>query len=126
MHERESIDFSENRKKIAEIYKRVITKRLSIKNALTIFPKDSEDLTVTASFHALCHLEADEDIRAKDSEYAKEQDEYIKYIISVLEKGEPLPDNIIKSYIPYHPESLISNTKTIKNIIKELKRFLNC
>ncbi len=126
MPERESIDYSKDRKKVAEIYKRVLAKQISIKNALIIFPKDSEDITIDASFHALCHLEADEDIRAKDVEYAKEQDEYIKYIMSVLEKGEALPENIIKSYIPYHPYSLISGTNTIKNAIKGLKRFLNC
>ncbi len=104
----------------------VLTKKISIREALADFPKDCEDKTIIASWHALCHLEADEDIRFKDSLYKQEQDKYIEFIAYTLQKGEALPQNIINSYLPYHNAALISETMTLKGIIHKLKKFLCC
>ena len=126
MYEHKSIDYSEIRKKVSRLFFGVLTKKLPVREALVRFPKDCEDKTLIASWHALCHLEADEDIRKKDLMYKQEQDEYIEFIAYTLQKGDALPSNIIKSYLPYHNESLIPNTNTFKGIISQLKKFLCC
>lgn len=126
MQKRESIDYRELRKKVAKLYTGVLIKKISIRTALAKFPKDCEDKTIIAAWHALCHLEADEDIRLKDSMYKDIQDEYIEFIANTLEKGNELPENIIKSYLPYHENALIPNSNKMKGIIKMLKKFLCC
>lgn len=126
MHRDESINYKELRQKVSRIYSYVTDKRISVRDALVQFPSDCDDKTIIASWHALCHLEADEDIRAKDELYRQEQDEFLKFIQDTLKRGEALPDNIIKEYIPYHPDSLISGSHKIKSIISKLKRFLCC
>ena len=80
MYEHKSIDYSEIRKKVSRLFFGVLTKKLPVREALVRFPKDCEDKTIIASWHALCHLEADEDIRKKDLMYKQEQDEYIEFI----------------------------------------------
>ncbi|HIS88622.1 TPA: hypothetical protein IAA87_04265 [Candidatus Avigastranaerophilus faecigallinarum] len=126
MYEHKSIDYSEIRKKVSRLFFGVLTKKLPVREALVRFPKDCEDKTIIASWHALCHLEADEDIRKKDLMYKQEQDEYIEFIAYTLQKGDALPENIISAYLPYHSAALIPNTNTFKGIISQLKRFLCC
>ena len=127
MFKHESIDYSEIRKKVSKLFWGVLTKRLPIREALVLFPKDCDDGTIIASWHALCHLEADEDIRKKDIMYKQEQDEYIEFIAHTLEKGGALPENIIKSYIPYHSEALIPiQNNSFRGIMNQLKKFLCC
>ena len=126
MHKSENIDYTQLRKRVSRLFIGVLTKRISVQEALSKFPKDCEDKTIIASWHALCHLEADEDIRRKDIEYKREQDEYIEFIMFTLQKGEDLPKNIINSYIPYHKESLIPSSNNVKGILKTIKRFLCC
>ncbi len=126
MSEHKSVDYSEIRKKVSRLFFGVLTKKLPVREALVRFPKDCEDKTLIASWHALCHLEADEDIRKRNLMYKQEQDEYIEFIAYTLQKGDALPSNIIKSYLPYHNESLIPNTNTFKGIISQLKKFLCC
>ena len=43
------------RKKAGELIKCVLAKRMPVKQALLAFPKDVEDESVRASWHALCH-----------------------------------------------------------------------
>ena len=126
MYKSEIIDYSKIRKKAANLFFGVLTNKISIREALLQFPKDCEDKTIIAAWHALCHLEADEDIRKKDAEYKKVQDKYIEYIAFTLRDGNSLPENIIKEYLPYHSEVLTPNSKTIKGIIYKFKKFLNC
>ncbi len=127
MHKNEGItDYTEQRKKVGRLYKYALTNRISVKDALVQYPADCEDETIIASWHALCHLEADEDIRAKDLLYREEQDKFLNFIAETLIKGESIPQNIIKEYIPYHPDSLITGTTRLKSIINKLKRFLCC
>ena len=126
MHNSVKTDYKEVRKSVSKLFYAVLTKRLCVRDALSKFPKNCDDKTLIASWHALCHLEADEDIRAKDSMYKEVQDEYIEYIADTLEKGQELPENIIKEYYPYHQEALISDSKTPKGIWNKLRKFLCC
>mgnify|MGYP005766654875 CR=1 FL=1 len=126
MQKRKSVDYRKLRKQVAKIFIGVLTEKINVSYALTCFPKDCDDKTINASWHALCHLEADEDIRVKDNMYKKEQDEYIEFIAYTLEKGEELPENIINSYIPFHPDALTPNSHKLKGIIHTLKKFLCC
>lgn len=126
MQKRESINYCHIRKKVSNLFIGVLTKKLTVREALAKFPKDCEDKTIIAAWHALCHLEADEDIRAKDSLYKEEQDDYIEYIAFTLHNGEELPGNIINSYTPYHQDSLIPNSSKMHGIIQTLKKFICC
>ncbi len=126
MRGRKCINYTKIRKKVSKLFFAVLTKRLPVREALVRFPKDCEDKTLIASWHALCHLEADEDIRLKDSLYREEQDEYIEFIAHTLQEGDELPENIINSYIPYHSEALIPNTNSLNGIMHQLKKFLCC
>lgn len=126
MLQRKSVNYKELRKKVSKLFFAVLTHKIPVRDALTRFPKDCEDRTLIAAWHALCHLEADEELRIRDKMYAEEQDEYIEYIAFTLEKGEALPMNIINSYTPYHNEALVSPSKSVKGIINKLKRFLCC
>jgi len=103
----------------------VLAKRISVREALLNFPQDCEDKTVKASWYALCHLEADEDLRKKDSLYAQEQDEYIDFIAQTLSQGKALPENIVNVYEQYHQEPLIPHKTTFEGKIKKLLKFLN-
>lgn len=103
----------------------VLAKRISVREALLNFPKDCEDKTIKASWYALCHLEADEDLRKKDSLYAQEQDEYIDFIAQTLSQGKELPENIVNVYEQYHQEPLIPHKTTFEGKIKKLLKFLN-
>ncbi len=123
----ESVDYSEQRKLVAKLFFGVLTKKLPVREALIRFPKLCDDKTIIASWHALCHLEADEDLRKNDEMYKSEQDEFIEYIAHTLQKGSSLPQNIVNSYIPYHDEPLTpKSNKNIKGIISQLKKFMCC
>lgn len=126
MSKRDSVDYSEIRKNVSKLYIAVLTQRVLVRDALAAFPKDCEDKTIIAAWHALCHLEADEELRAKDTMYKNEQDEFIEFIAFTLQKGEALPENIINSYKPYYNDTLVSPSKSFKGIINKLKRFLCC
>ena len=126
MHKRSCVDYSELRKEVSKLFIAVLTKSVPVRDALASFPKECQDKSIIAAWHALCHLEADEDLRLKDDMYREEQDEYIEFIAFTLQKGEELPANIINSYIPYHSEALIPAGKGVKAVINKLKRFLCC
>ena len=126
MLERKQIEVEKVRKYVSELYIAVLTQRMSVREALVRFPRECSDATVIAAWHALCHLEADEDLRKKDALYAKEQDEYIEYIAYTLDKGEELAQNIVDSYLPYHQSALIPTDSSFKGFLYRLKTFLCC
>ena len=127
MRNSDSVDYTEIRKKVSKLFIAVLTKWLPVREALIRFPKDCKDKTIIASWHALCHLESDEELRLKDELYKNEQDEYIEFISFTLSKGEELPENIINAYSPYYSEALTPLTnKNSKGIWQQLKRFLCC
>ena len=124
MRKRVIEDIKTIRKKVSKLYIAVLTKRLPVRDALAKFPRDCDDKTIIAAWHALCHLEADEELRLKDKMYEKEQDEYIEYIAYTLEKGEELPSNIIDAYSPYYTDALMPAGKSVKGVLNKLKKFL--
>ena len=125
MSKQKGIDYFKERKYVSKLYISVLTERMNVRDALMNFPKDCNDKTIIAAWHALCHYEADEDLRKKDKLYKKEQDEYIEFIAFTLDKGDALPQNVINSYIPYYTNALIPpDNKTIKGIINQFKKFL--
>lgn len=113
------------RKKAGELIKCVLAKRMPIKQALLAYPKDVFDKSVQASWHALCHLEADEELRAKDFEYAEEQDYYLAEIAEALSRGEELPFNIIDAYKEYYDLPLTPHRDGLWGFLSSLQSFLN-
>ena len=124
MHKRECVDYKKVRRTVANLYMGVLTHNISVRDALANFPKNCDDKTVIAAWHALCHLEADDEIRLKDLEYKEEQDTFLEFIENTLRKGEELPVNIINSYLPYYSSSLAPNSTDLKGILTTLKKFL--
>lgn len=122
---RPQVDYSEDRKYVSALIIQALTDRLIVREALLKFPKDIDDPSIAAAWHALCHYEADENIRNRDKEYAEEQNDYLEMIAFTLKKGETLPENIINSYRKYHQTALTPNSVGIKGIIAELKRLIN-
>ena len=124
MHKKK--DYKEELKFISRLIAYVLSEKISVREALIRFPKNCSNGSIEAAWHALCHLEADEDLRKKDKMYADAQDEYLEYIAAALGKGLELPANIINSYLPYHDEALIPSDNTFKSIIRCFKKFLCC
>ncbi len=90
------------------------------------FPKDAvSDPSIQAAWHALCHYEADEDLRRRDIGYANEQQELLELIAFTFKDGKELPQNLISAYSKYHSEVLIAPQKGLKAIIRKLTRFIN-
>ncbi len=118
-------DYVQERKYIASLIFNVVTGKSIVREALLKFPKDLDDPSSIAAYHALIHLEADEDIRKKDGLYKQEQDDYIISVAETLQKGEELPFNVIKEYSDFYDwaPSQFSNTK--KGIWEKLKRVIN-
>ena len=122
---KEKNDFFKEREFVGRLICSVLAKRICVRQALLEFPKDCEDKTVKAAWFALCHLEADEDLRKKDNLYAQEQDEYIDFIAKTLSEGKELPENIVNVYEQYHSEPLIPHKQSWSGKIKNLLKFLN-
>lgn len=118
-------DYVAERKYIAGLIINVLAKKLIVREALLKFPKDLHDPSAIAAYHALIHLETDEELRAKDALYKQEQDNYIIFIAKIFQKGEELPQNVIEEYKKYYrwAPSQFSNTK--EGIFEKLKRFIN-
>ena len=55
------------RKKAGELIRCVLAKRMPVRQALLAYPKDVLDKSVQASWHALCHLEADSELSFANS-----------------------------------------------------------
>lgn len=92
----------EDRRFVAALIRQVLISRLCVREAILNFPKDTEDKSIQAAFHALVHYEADEDLRARDELYREEQDDYLEFISNLLERGEDVPENIIQNYEKYY------------------------
>lgn len=126
MHNSDSgLDFISERQLVGNIIIAVLTERISVKNGLLMFPKGCEDPSVNAAWHALCHYEADEEIRLKDIEYNNQQVELLELIAFTFKDGNPLPQNIIDSYKPFYKDNPISYENGIKGFLKKLFRFVS-
>lgn len=118
-------NYEEERKYISGLIFSVLTQKLIVREALLKFPKDLDDPTSITAYHALIHLEADEDLRKNDDLYKQEQDDYILYIAQTLYKGEALPQNITKEYSDFYSWAPSQFSQTKKGIFEKLKRTIN-
>ena len=87
---------------VSKLLRRVRIGELCVRDALLLYPKDTDDESLIAAYHALIHYEADEDLRNRDRLYKEEQDDYIEFLSYILERGENLPENIIANYKKYY------------------------
>ena len=117
--------FIKDRKAVSELIFDVLTQKISVLDALKQYPKNLSDPTLNAAFHALVHLEADEDLRKNDSLYKDEQHMYLEGIARILAKGDPLPCNVIEEYSKYYKESLIYPNTDKKSVFQRLKKMIN-
>lgn len=115
----------ENRKRVADLLRKVRLGEMHVREALLSFPDVTDDKSVMAAYHALVHYEADEDLRKRDDLYREEQDDYIEFISYIMDRGEDLPDNIIKSYEKYYKSANIPHSKDTKGFLESFFRFLN-
>ncbi len=115
----------EARKLVSELIRKVLVGELTVREALPMFPSDTNDKSVEAAFHALVHYEADEDLRKRDFMYREEQDDYLTLVFQTLEKGEPLPDNIIRNYEKYYDKADIPMSNDFKSNLHRFWRYLN-
>ncbi len=113
------------RQKAGELIKCVLAKRMPIKQALLAFPRDVQDKSVRASWHALCHLEADAELRACEPDYAAEQDLYLTDISETLLRGEELPFNIRDAYKEYYDLPLTPHRDGFMGFLASLENFIS-
>ena len=121
----QEIDYTAQRKYVGNIIIAVLTERLSVKDGLLRFPKGCDDPSIHAAWHALCHYEADEDIKEKNIDFNDQQIELLEMIAFEFKDGNPLPQNIIDAYKPYYQDDPISYESGMKGFFKKLLRFVN-
>ncbi len=117
--------YIEERKNVARLIYMVLADTLHVKDAILRFPKDINDSSIKTAYHALIHHDADEDLRRRDLDYKEEQDDYLEFIAEILQMGNALPKNIIKSYDKYYKNIQTPHSESMKGLIKSLCRFLN-
>lgn len=121
----QEIDYTADRKYVGNIIISVLMERINVQRALLAFPKGCADDSIRAAWHALCHYEADEDMRLKDVEYNNVQVELLEMIAFAFKDGNPVPQNIIDSYKPYYEDNPIFYESGFKGFLKKLFRFVN-
>lgn len=114
-----------DRAKVARLLKLVRIGSICVREALLSYPKDTEDPSLIAAYHALIHYEADEDFRNRDSLYKEEQDDYIEFLSYILEREEDLPQNIIANYKKYYDSAPILHKNTPQGFFKSFWKTLN-
>lgn len=115
----------EDRVLVADLIRQVLISRMCVREAVLNFPRDTQDKSIHAAYHALVHYEADEELRKRDNLYREEQDDYLEFLSSLLERGENLPENIIKNYEKYYESANIPHEKNTKGFLKGFLKFLN-
>lgn len=124
--ESEKLKIYQNRLLVSDLILDVLTDKKTVSDALSLFPKDKNDINIKCAFDALMYREADEDIRAKYKDYAAIQDDYLELISKTLKDNQVLPKNVIARYLKYNKDDLISpKEKTLKDKLKKLKRMIN-
>lgn len=118
-------DYVNDRVTVANLLRNVLAGNCTVRQAMLMYPRDSEDESLVAAYHALVHFEADEDLRLRDILYKEEQDEYIEFLASILEKGEDIPENIIENYKKYYDSAPILHKDNPKGFMKSFWRNLN-
>lgn len=119
------MDNTNQRKEVAQLVRNVLIGRLCVREAINNFPNELEDESIQATYHALVHFEADEDLRKRDILYKEEQDNYLIMICEILEQGNDLPFNIINSYKEFYKSANIPNSNNLKGKLKSFFKMLN-
>ena len=114
----------EDRAFVASLIRQVLISRVCVREAILKFPRDTEDKSIHAAYHALVHFEADEDLRARDELYREEQDDYLTLIFQTLEQGKELPDNIIRNYEKYYKIADIPMPNDFRSNVIRFWRYL--
>lgn len=114
-----------DRYEVAKLLRAVRIGQLSVREAMMRYPKDTEDESLIAAYHALIHYEADEDLRKRDLLYKEEQDDYIEFLSYTLERGEDLPQNIIINYKKYYDSAPILHKDNPQGFFKSFWKTLN-
>lgn len=115
----------EERKKVSRLIFMVLAESLSVREAILRIPTEFSDSSVKAAYHALVHREADELLRKQDIAYREEQDDYLEFLAQTLDKGQELPQNIIKNYNKYYKDISVKYSEGLKDLVKRLCKFLN-
>lgn len=115
----------EEKKLVSSLILCVLSGRMKVWEALKKFPKDRDNPTIKCCWYALVHYEADEDIRSKDADYRREQDDYLIMLSEMLDRGEDIPQNIVSEYEKYYEDTLMPYGNTFKDKLRSLCRFLN-
>ena len=124
--ESKKLKIYQNRLLVCDLIIDVLTDKKTVQEAISLFPKEKDDINLKCAFDALMYREADEDIRAKYKDYASLQDDYLELIARTLKNNEQLPKNVISRYLEYNGENLLPDEdKTFKQKLNKLKRMIN-
>ncbi len=124
--ESEQLKIYQNRLYVADLINNVLIGKITVYQALSSFPKEKNDINLKCAFDALMYREADEDLRAKEPDYALVQDEFLSDLANILKENNRMPQNIIDEYEKYHKENLAGEwDKPLKSILKNFKRMIN-
>ena len=116
----------ENKLFVSSLIRDVVLDKISVEQALLLFPQDNNDVNIKCVFDALVHREADEDLRLKIEGYKEIQDEFLLNLADILKDNLSLPKNIVEEYLKFHQDNLIpDNSKNFKNVLNKLKRNIN-
>lgn len=114
-----------DRVKVARLLRLVLMGSICVREAMLAYPRDTEDESLIAAYHALIHYEADEDLRNRDPLYKEEQDDYIEFLSYILEREEDLPENIIANYKQYYDSAPILHKNNPQGFFKSFWKILN-
>ncbi len=112
------------RKKISFLVYKVLAKTLCVREAIKQFPEDIFDESIQCVCHALVHYEADEDYRMADPAYELEQDLYLEMIAEIMQKGDPLPANIIQRYRDWYDMAPAPYSSSVIGKLKSIFRLI--
>ncbi len=122
----EYIKIYKNRLLVSDLIIDVLCGKMSVSQALNLFPTDNNDINIKCAFDALVYREADEDLRKKNADYAQLQDDYLELIAKTLKENQNLPQNVISRYLKYNKDNLIyKKEKNLKDVFEKLKRIIN-
>lgn len=115
-----------NRLKAADLINEVLVDKKTVQTALSEFPNEKNDINIKCAFDALMHREADEDLRAKDADYAMVQDEYLEFIAQTLKQNKQLPKNVVAQYLKFYKDDIIAGKKKgFDKLLEYVKRTIN-
>ena len=124
--ESKQLKIYQNRLLVSDLIYDVLSQKKTVSQALSLFPKERDDINLKCAFDALMHREADEDLRAKEEGYADVQDEFLADLAHILKENEKLPKNIVDEYLKYHQDNLMGDwEKPLKSILKNFKKMIN-